>query len=248
MDTLAETKEEMKSMQENFVLIESSLKLKNDNLLQQLTGYEVKLAEANEKIFHLESGAGIVRTPAIEDLQFRIHKLEQNNKQLLDEKYELQKNIAEIQDKVITNRLVHGNDAIVEKDNRIVELENVIEQLERSSQLLKEESKIELQKQIIELSSNNEKYFNKIIHLEKQIREIEAEKHDSTTKSSEEQVLSKHDVKVIKLTKELEELNKSMIKLKAQHKSKVKNLQKQLENFKMVRICFGIYQVHISSF
>jgi len=234
MDTLAETKDAMKSMQENFILIESSLKLKNDNLLQQLGEYEIKLAEAKERIFQLESGAGIVTTPAIEDLQFKIEKLEQNNRQLLDEKYELQKNIAELQDKIIASKLVHGNDAIIEKDNRIAELENLIEELKQSNKLLEEESKTELQKQVAELSSKNEDYSNRVIDLEKQVHELEAEKNNIAARLSAEQAIPKEDM-VIKLTKELEDLNKSMIKLKAQHRSKVKNLQKQLENFKMVR-------------
>lgn len=233
MDTLAETKDVMKSMQENFVLVESSLKLKNDNLLQQLGQYEIKLAEAKERIFQLESGAGIVTTPAVEDLQFRIEKLEQNNRQLLDEKYELQKNNTELQDKIIASKLVDGNDAIVEKDNRIAELENLIEELKQSNKLLEEESKTELQKQLAELSSKNEEHSNKITDLEKQMHELEAEKNDIAARLSAEQAVSKEDM-VIKLTKELEDLNKSMIKLKAQHRSKVKNLQKQLENFKMV--------------
>lgn len=234
MDTLAETKDVMKSMQENFILVESSLKLKNDNLVQQLGEYEIKLAEAKERIFQLESGAGIVTTPAVEDLQFRIEKLEQNNRQLLDEKYELQKNIAGLQDKIITSKLVvDGNDAIIEKDNRIAELENLIEELKQSNKLLEEESKTELQKQVAEMSSKNEEYSNKIIDLEKQVHELEAEKNDIAVRLSTEQAVSKEDM-IIKLTKELEDLNKSMIKLKAQHRSKVKNLQKQLENFKMV--------------
>ncbi|XP_011645254.1 golgin subfamily B member 1-like isoform X2 [Pogonomyrmex barbatus] len=233
MDTLAETKDAMKSMQENFVLVESSLKLKNDNLLQQLEEYEIKLAEAKERIFQLESGAGIVTTPAVEDLQFRIEKLEQNNRQLLDEKYKLQKNIAELQDKIIASKSVHGNDAIIEKDNRISELENLIEELKESNKLLEEESKAELQKQVVELSSKNEEQSNKIIDLEKQVHELEAERNDIAARLSTEQAVPKADI-VIKLTKELEDLNKSMIKLKAQHRSKVKNLQKQLENFKMI--------------
>ncbi|XP_012529294.1 golgin subfamily B member 1 isoform X2 [Monomorium pharaonis] len=233
MDTLAETKDAMKSMQENFILIESSLKLKNDNLLQQLEDYEIKLAEARERIFKLESGTSTVTSLAVEDVQFRIEKLEQNNRQLLDEKYELQKNIAELQDKIITHKSVYNNDAIIEKDNRIAELENLIEELKQSNKLLEEESKTELQKHIAELTSKNEEQSNKIIDLEKQMHGLEVEKNDIAARLSAEQAVSKEDI-VIKLTKELEDLNKSMIKLKAQHRSKVKNLQKQLENFKMV--------------
>lgn len=234
MDTLAETKDAMKSMQENFVLIESSLKLKNDNLLQQLGKYEMKLAEAKERIFQLESDVNVTTIPAIEDLRFKIEKLEHNNRQLLDEKYELQKNIAEIQDQVIASRSVYGSSAVMEKDHRIAELENFIEQSKRSNELLIEESKTQLQKQIAELSFKNEEYYDKIADLEKQIHKLEVE-NEFAARLSDERTEPKESDKVMKLTKELEELNKSMIKLKAQHRSKVKNLQKQLENIRMVR-------------
>ncbi|XP_032687295.1 golgin subfamily A member 4-like isoform X3 [Odontomachus brunneus] len=231
MDTLAETKDAMKSMQENFVFIESSLKLKNDNLLQQLEEYEIKLAESKERIFQLESGTGIVTAPAVEDLQFRIERLEQNNRQLLDEKYELQKNIAEMQDQIIAGRSTHDNS---EKDNKISELEDLIEGLKRSNELLEAESKAELHKYVTELSSKKEEYSNIITDLEENVHKLEAEKNEIAEKLSDERTMLKEDDKVIKLTKELEDLNKSMIKLKAQHRSKIKNLQKQLENFKMV--------------
>ncbi|XP_076633103.1 uncharacterized protein LOC143347628 isoform X2 [Colletes latitarsis] len=232
MDTLVETKEAMKSMQENFVLIESSLKMKNDNLLQQLQDYELKLAEANERVFKLESGIGIERNPTIDDLQYKLEKLEHSNKQLQDEKYELQKSVADLQDKII-NVSLHGNGAIIEKDNRIVELENLIEELKQSNTLLEEESKVELQKQLADVTQKNGEYINKIADLENLVHELEEQKSNIAARLSDESAV-KDDEKVAKLTKELEELNKSMIKIKAQHRSKVKNLQKQLENFKMV--------------
>ncbi|XP_060816665.1 golgin subfamily B member 1-like isoform X1 [Bombus pascuorum] len=232
MDALVETKEAMKSMQENFVLMESSLKAKNENLLQQLKDYELKLAEANERVFKLESGIGIVRDPTVDDLQFKLQKLEHNNKQLQDEKYELQKGVAELQDKIV-NISMHGNGAIMEKDNRIVELENLVEELKQSNKLLEEESKAELQNQVADLTSKNEEYSNKITDLENLVHKLEEQKNEIMAKLPEESTI-KEGEKVMKLTKELEELNKGMIKIKAQHKSKVKSLQKQLENFKKV--------------
>ena len=48
LDTLEDTKDEMRSMQENFVLLETSLKGKNDNLLEQLQ-------ERNERVTELEA-------------------------------------------------------------------------------------------------------------------------------------------------------------------------------------------------
>ncbi|XP_076664584.1 uncharacterized protein LOC143366964 isoform X2 [Andrena cerasifolii] len=232
MDTLVETKEAMKSMQENFVLIESSLKAKNDNLLQQLKDYELKLAESNERVFKLESGIGIERDPKIGDLQFKLEKLECSNKQLQDEKYQLQKNIVDLQDKIV-NISGNGNGAIIEKDNRIVELENLVEELKQSNKLLEEESKAELQKQLADLTLKNEEYANKITDLENVVHTLEEQKSDIAARLPDESTI-KDDDRVAKLTKELEELNKGMIKIKAQHKSKIKNLQKQLENFKRV--------------
>ncbi|XP_078052443.1 uncharacterized protein LOC144478443 isoform X1 [Augochlora pura] len=231
MDTLVETKEAMKSMQENFVLIESSLKAKNDNLLQQLQDYEIKLAEANQRIFKLESGAGIERDPSIDDLQYKLGKLEHSHKQLQDEKYELQKSIADLQNKIV-NISANGNGAVIEKDNRIVELENLVEELKQSNKLLEEESKAELQKLLADMTLKNEDYANKITDLETLVHKLEEEKSDIVAKLPDESVDT--DEKVAKLTKELEDLNRSMIKMKAQHKSKIKNLQKQLESFKMV--------------
>ncbi|CAK9805441.1 Protein lava lamp [Anthophora plagiata] len=232
MDTLVETKEAMKSMQENFVLIESSLKAKNENLLEQLKNYELKLAEANERIFKLESDIGIERNPTVEDLQYKLEKLEHSNKQLQDDKYELQKSVAELQAKIV-NISMHGNGAVIEKDNRIVELENLIEELKQSNKLLEEESKAELQKQVADLTLKNEEYSNKITDLESLVHELEEHKNDIATRLMEE-TTGKENENVAKLTKELEALNKNMIKMKAQHKSKVKSLQKQLENFKKV--------------
>lgn len=233
MDTLVETKDAMKSMQENFVLIESSLKAKNDNLLQQLEEYELKLAEANERIFQLESGAGIVKDPTVTDLQYKLERLEQNNKQLQDEKYVLQKSIADMQDKII-NKSVHDDGAIIEKDNRIVELEKVIKELKEANKLLQEESKAGLQNELAQLTLKNEEYSNKVVDLEKVVHDLQIENRELIAKLADDSEATKENERFAKLTKELEELNKSMIKMKAQHRNKVKNLQKQLENFKTV--------------
>lgn len=231
MDTLADTKEEMKSMQENFVLVESSLKAKNEHLLQQLEEREIKLAEAKGTILKLESGIGITRPPLMEDLEYKLEKIEENNRRLQDEKFELQKNNVELQNKVISLQSTNGNGVLVEKDNRIAELESLIEELKKSNQLLEEESKSELQKQVSELLAKNEEISNRVIDYERIVNDLEIEKNELAKIPSESK---KADEKVVKLTKEMEEMNKGVIKMKAQHKSKVKNLQRQLESFRKV--------------
>lgn len=50
LDTLEDTKDEMRSMQENFVLVESSLKSKNDNLLTQLEEKAEQIATLEENV------------------------------------------------------------------------------------------------------------------------------------------------------------------------------------------------------
>ncbi|KAJ8674067.1 hypothetical protein QAD02_005329 [Eretmocerus hayati] len=233
MDTLADTKDAMKSMQENFVLIEESLKSKNESLLQQLHEREMKLAEAEARILSLESGFGIERYPDSQDLMYKIEKLEKTNRELQDEKYELQKSIADLQDKIVSGE--PASKLPTEDNSRILELENLIEELRASNAVLEQECTKKLQDQIADLNEKNQQLANKVIDLESQLLSLETEK--SQWKSGETGVpseTSRSDEEVQNLTKELEELNKSMIKLKAQHKKKLSNLQKQLENFKKV--------------
>lgn len=50
LDTLEDTKDEMRTMQEHFILLESSLKQKNDNLLQQLHEKDGTISELDGTI------------------------------------------------------------------------------------------------------------------------------------------------------------------------------------------------------
>ncbi|XP_051172975.1 uncharacterized protein LOC127289217 isoform X3 [Leptopilina boulardi] len=234
MDTLADTKDAMKSMQENFILVETSLKTKIEHLLQQLEEREIKLAESKEIIFKLESNLGVtLQSTEIDDLKYKFEKINENNRQLQDEKFQLQKDNVELQNKIIQLQSTNGtNGIIVEKDNRIAELESLIEELKKSNQLLEEESKVELEKQVNELLLKNDEISNKVIDLEKIVTDLESEKNELIMKIPTES--KKADEKLLKLTKENEEINKGLIKMKAQHKSKVKNLQRQLESFRKV--------------
>lgn len=50
LDTLEDTKDEMRTMQEHFVLLETSLKNKNENLLRQLHERDNKIANLEDSI------------------------------------------------------------------------------------------------------------------------------------------------------------------------------------------------------
>jgi chromosome segregation ATPase len=234
MDTLVDTKDAMKSMQENFILIESSLKSKNYHLLQQLEEREIKLAEAEAKILNLETGIGIKRQPNVEELSYKIEKLEETNRILLDEKYELQKHVADLQDKIISYEFSSNADLSNEKDNRIAELEATIEELRISSQQI-EEIKINVDKQILDLNERNEETSSKCIELEKQLLNLETEKSQLIKKLTiSDNEAPKENEKEQSLLKELDELNKSMIKMKVEHKNKLKNMRKQINSFTKV--------------
>lgn len=50
LDTLEDTKDEMRTMQENFVLIETSLKNKNANLLKQLQERDNQISDLEQTL------------------------------------------------------------------------------------------------------------------------------------------------------------------------------------------------------
>jgi len=50
LDTLEDTKDEMRTMQENFILIEMSLKDKNANLLEQLEERDNRISELEHTV------------------------------------------------------------------------------------------------------------------------------------------------------------------------------------------------------
>lgn len=50
LDTLEDTKDEMRTMQEHFILLETSLRSKNDNLLEQLQEKTDKTIELEETL------------------------------------------------------------------------------------------------------------------------------------------------------------------------------------------------------
>lgn len=80
-------------------------------------------------------------------------------------------------------------------------------------------------KEIAKLIEENK---NLRIELEKSMKIID-ELQENSTKTSND------NVQIVKLKKDLDETNKAMIKLKAQHKSKLKTLQKRLQNTQTVR-------------
>lgn len=95
----------------------------------------------------------------------------------------------------------------------------------------KEENLEKIQTEIESMNLVNAEKDKKIIELEDKTRELN---NLIDNKNVESNINEENEKNMEKLKRELEEANKNMIKIKAQHKSKLRNLQKRLENFRTV--------------
>ncbi|KAK0089914.1 hypothetical protein PV325_004666 [Microctonus aethiopoides] len=93
----------------------------------------------------------------------------------------------------------------------------------------KEENLERIQSEIESMNLVNAEKDKKIIELEDKTRELN---NLIDNKNVESNINEENEKNMEKLKRELEEANKNMIKIKAQHKSKLRNLQKRLENFR----------------
>lgn len=125
------------------------------------------------------------------------------------------------------------------KNLEIQELKETNEKLLKDYQL-KEESDSQnqdviikdLQSQLESCKLENEKYSVKISDLEHQLEESLKDVKRLKNVGASADKPGSNDEEINKLKKQLEESNKNMIKMKAQSKSKIKDLTKKLETFK----------------
>lgn len=164
LDALDETKEQMRTMQENFVELESEMKARQLKLLEDLKAKNLEITE-------------------LKDL----------NENLLEEK----------------NKLESQNLNTTQNDT------------------LKE-----LQDQYLKLKNKNENYLKENQELEKKLQETFEDINRLKNTGITVQPVENNDNEIAKLKKQLDDSNKNMIKIKAQSKSKIKELTKQVEAFK----------------
>ncbi|CAH1174226.1 unnamed protein product [Phaedon cochleariae] len=174
LDALDDTKDQMRTMQEQFVQLEAEMKARQMKLLEDL------------KFKNLE-----------------IVKLQESIQNLNEEKSEYQK---------------HSNNC--EKNDN-----------EGFEKIIKD-----LQDQLNQTNSLNEKHLATISELNKDLQEskhtIEVLKNSSFEMDMAENPTNSNDI--AKLKKQLDESNKNMIKMKAQSKSKIKELTKKIDAFKKI--------------
>lgn len=202
LDALDDTKLQMRKMQENFVELEQQMKEENCRLLNEIQRKENDITSLKQQNLYLEN--------VQEQLKVEINVLE-GNRDDVDSSAHIEK----LQSRV--------NELEIENSNKPSgeEFEKLKEQLkERNNHY--EELKLKLQEKESIITD----------HLTT-IKDLE---NKSSTQGSDKK-LANLDIKleneeIVKLKKQLDESNKNMIKVKAQHKSKIKELNKKVDSFK----------------
>lgn len=247
LDALDDTKEQMRKMQENFVVLEMGMKNEKQQLL-------IELEEKNNEVVQLQQQNSVLEKSCKEQ-QEEISRLK-----FCLEEYKIDKTSS-----IETTVATHAedlNNQIEVLNNRILELEQLNTELlekpletvtrdspQRSSKKGKKGQKIQkakskessddsdtkvidLQKQLDMAKTECEKYLNKITELELTISELNIQIEELKLKPAVQTETEQSSDEIVKLKKQLDESNKNMIKIKAQHKGKIKELNKKIEELK----------------
>lgn len=170
----------------------------------------------------------------IEDLKLTPLPDDDNHKQLLEKIENL-----ETVNKELLERLDKTEESD-EKVDKIQILENINKDLRQSNIELQEQLKQQQpkkgskQKKDVKTGKNIDNYEAIIANLNKQILEKEIQLNTTLNQEAKSENLTDLETKLSESEAKLSELNKSMIKTKAAHKLKVKQMQKCIDDFTKV--------------
>lgn len=218
LDMLDETKEQMRSMQEQFVDLESKMKEENAKLQLELTTKNVEienLIQSNKSLLEEKDLLNQNNVALEERLGVTISELDKY-------KLELSANEIKIQELTTMNE---------DFEQSLLELRKPDENSERSASSSPQRGgrqksknwKKSKQKSVSDLPPETEANLTRITDLEKLVEELKLENEKLQNLSREMEESSELE----SLKKQLETMNKNMIKAKAQYKSKLKELQKK---------------------
>lgn len=190
-------------------LMTDSLSKKGKSTLDALDDTKEQMRKMQENFVTLESEMKARQVKLLNDLKaknFEIAELQETNQKLIDEKIDYIKTIEEYKDKETAG-----------ETNKPDDYKDAIE---------------DLQTRLGQTLTENESYLSKITDLEKKLQDsvddLNRLKNTGLSVSTE----LNNDEEINKLRKQLEENNKNMIKVKAQSKSKIKELNKKLDQIK----------------
>lgn len=241
LDTLDETKEQMRKMQENFVTLEGEMKARQLTLLNDLKikNFEIaELQEANrllqsenaelqQKIFSGVSSPDGFDTN-ITELCDEIQKLKReslNQSTIVEELNEKLQKMSEEKDKLVLQISQQDSTKDLDRTEEFEQLNSLKQDLEDALSNLKilNQEKDTIREQNSQLKLENSNLLTQIGDLEKKLKQASTSDSTDTNPESEE---------ITKLKKQLDESNKNMIKMRATQKGKVKELNKKLDQFR----------------
>lgn len=238
LDTLDETKEQMRNMQENFVTLEGEMKARQLTLLNDLKIKNFEIAELQEANRLLQSenaelqqktSAG-VSTPDgfdtnITELYDEIQKLKRENlsqSTLVEELNEKLQKMSEEKDVLVLQISQQDSTKNLEEFEQLNSFKQDLEDALFSLKNLNQE-KDKIAEKNSQLTLENSNLLTQIGDLENKFKQASRSDSKDTKSESEE---------IAKLKKQLDESNKNMIKMRATQKSKVKELNKKLDQFR----------------
>ncbi|KRT79688.1 hypothetical protein AMK59_7559 [Oryctes borbonicus] len=230
LDALDDTKLQMRKMQENFIELEMQMKEENQRLSSEVQQKEREIAGLKQRNTYLEEAQLELRTQIVENCDATDAERTPN---LFADLERLQLRIQELE--ACNLSLEKEKDSTRSSDQtNLIEIDRLQKDLDDRNQKCNElELKLqELQKNLDEKQSSITEHLTTITNLEATIKELQTK-----AGQSKESKLAHLDIKldneeISKLKKQLDESNKNMIKVKAQHKSKIKELNKKIDTFK----------------
>nr|XP_023025146.1 protein lava lamp-like isoform X2 [Leptinotarsa decemlineata] len=127
--------------------------------------------------------------------------------------------------------LQENNEQLVKEKNEYLKHSNNSEKLEDDNY---ENLIATLQHKLDQTTSSNNQYIEKIADLEKKLEDSLSDINRFKSAGISMETVESNDNEVAKLKKQLDESNKNMIKIKAQSKSKIKELNKKIDAFKKI--------------
>nr|CAD7397130.1 unnamed protein product [Timema cristinae] len=176
LDTLDETRHQMRIMQQNFVGLETKLKVEKEKLNKEIEEKDKRLEK--ERIPKRMDGDEVYRKKTAKK----------------------------------TSKEIGGVD-----NNKLAHFEEINRQLESTR---------------FDLSTRNAELQEKVVHLQELTTRLQSRNSELELGLEEKATAGKGNVG--QLTEQLDAANKQLIKVKAQHASKIKNLKKQLDSLKKV--------------
>ncbi|KAG7187982.1 hypothetical protein KM043_013938 [Ampulex compressa] len=231
LDTLEDTKEEMRSMQEHFVLLETSLKGKNESLLEQLAERDARISVLEQALHEQGEDKRVAELEGLVDELKRAHRLleDESKLQLHTMEEEYSRRIADLESQLHQVEDLHkqrtGLETVSEVNAELLELGNQV--------ALLEEEKGNLQLSLVDFDELKGNWKERVTELESKVftqaKEIQGHVEAITTLENQKLDLTQELHAARQEISALELENAEYENLRVTAEMKVVELEEQLE-------------------